>query len=168
MKKVFLYLQKTFYRRTRVYYLDEKKAEVLNSLNDLFTKQNGYFLNKDDSFINADNFKLIPTGTAQFRAMQGPFCVLRGSLQAVNDNKTKIMVSIKPHIGCGLFFIVVSFAGIIYLCRFFIETGIVSDLIWGLSILAIGVPFSIGMARVFSLAFLEDFEMYMNIKSENI
>ena len=167
MKKLFTYLKNTFFYRTRIYIINEDKETVLQRLNQLYTKEYGYFIDKGDSSLTTDTFKFRPTGMMWSSPLffEAKNSYLNGSILSEGPGKTKIVIKTRPNFYCFLAFVVFLVFGIIYCIQFFFTNNI-AFLLWGLGFLFIGIPISIGIARIFALSFLEKFEIFMKIEAE--
>ncbi len=89
---------------------------------------------------------------------------LKGNIYEEGQNKIKIIVSIRPNIFCGISFFLFLVLGTAGIYQYIFDRDMSEALFWGLLMFMVAIPVTIGLARVFTLSFLDKFEIYLNIK----
>ncbi|HRI26097.1 MAG TPA: hypothetical protein PLZ45_15575 [Ferruginibacter sp.] len=166
MKKPLYLFRDTFFYRTRVYTIGERKELVLERLNGLYKKENGDFLDQSYGFVTHDGFKLAPPDSLGYsRWFESKPAYVHGDAFSERNNQTKLTVRIRPNSKCFVVFFLFSFPGLIWVAWFFytFEKDLLAT---GLLLIATGLIISVIMVRVSCLRFLEKFEMYMGISPE--
>ena len=91
-------MKENFFRRTYTFIVDEDKNIVLDKLATLFEEQYDYWIDRYNSHVSRESFKLEPPVSYLFRrwVYDKSFYAL-GEAERLEDGRTKILLHVRPN-----------------------------------------------------------------------